>query len=309
MKKDTLTDVDGIKVGHAHNEKTKTGCTVVLTGKNGAIGGVDVRGGAPGSRENVLLQPEMKVDSVHAILLTGGSAFGLEAAGGVMQYLREKNVGFETSTIAVPIVPASVIYDLNCGEIDFPDEKMGYEAADRARVGDKSRGNVGAGCGATVGNIKGENFSMQGGLAGASLRLKNGTVLGAMAVVNCLGEVIDPETGKVLAGVYDRNEGTFYRTADIMEEMDAKKDMASENTLLGVVATDAALSSSEAKKLAQFAQNGIARAVRPAHTMMDGDTVYALSTGDKKCDLSLLGERAAELMEKSICRAVTGNKL
>lgn len=300
-----ITDIQGIKVGHASDEEILTGCSVVLTGESGAVAGVDVRGGAPGSRENILLAPEKKVDKVHAILLSGGSAFGLEAAGGVMRYLRKKNIGYRTGVIPVPIVPASVIFDLDVGEPDFPTSELGLEACEKATAKKGKTGNVGAGYGATVGKIRGRNFAMQGGLTGDSLRLKNGVKIGVMVVVNCFGEVID-EKGEILAGVYNREEKYFIPTINTMEEIDADKNLGKDfkNTTLVVIATDAHLNKSSAKKLAQMGQNGIARAIRPAHSMFDGDTVYALSTGDKNADLNLLGAKSADLVAQTIRSAI-----
>ncbi len=300
-----ITDVPGIKVGHDRDEESLTGCTVILTGKKGAVAGVDVRGGAPGSRENVLLEPEKKVNRVHAILLTGGSAFGLEAAGGVMKFLKNKDIGHNTGVIPVPIVPASVIFDLNIGEPDFPTADMGYAACESASERRVETGNAGAGYGATVGKIRGKDFSMKGGLSGVAVKLKNGVNIGVLAVVNCMGEIVD-RTGEILAGAYNKEENSFISTVETMEKINVEQNSADshKNTTLVVIATDARLNKSKAKKLAQMGQNGIARTIRPAHSMLDGDTVYALSTGNKNADLNLLGIRAADLVVEAVHSAI-----
>ena len=302
-----LSDIPGIKVGNVRDERILTGCTVILTGKEGAVTGVDVRGGSPGSRENMLLAPEKQVDRVHAILLSGGSAFGLEAAGGVMNYLKEKNSGYPTGIKPVPIVPASVIFDLGLGEPDFPTAEMGYAACEEAgtKNSHSSSGNVGAGYGATIGKIRGRDYAMKGGLSEAFLQLETGVNMGVLVVVNCFGEIIS-RNGEILAGPYDREQEQFISTVNTMEKLDADRNAAGpgENTTLAVIAVDAGLNKAKARKLAEMGQNGIARAIRPAHSMFDGDTVYALSTGNKKADLSLLGSRAADLVAAAIRSAI-----
>ncbi len=300
-----LSDVPGISVGHAHDSEKITGCTVILTGEEGAVAGVDVRGGAPGSRENKLLDPEKRVERVHGIFLTGGSAFGLEAAGGVMDYLREKKIGFPTGVIPVPIVPASVIFDLGVGSPQPPSADMARRACEKCSEGEeKTSGNLGAGYGATVGKIMGGEGMMKGGLGQASTGLKSGVKIGVLVVVNCFGNVIEADSGSVLAGTFDREKGLFIPAVSAMEEIDSTSRQNSNNTTLAVVATDAGLNKAEATKVAGMAQNGLARSISPAHTMFDGDSVYAISTGVRQADISLLGEKAALLVSSAIERAV-----
>lgn len=301
---DTITAVPGIKVGHAQDETALTGCTVILTGPEGATAGVDVRGGAPGSREIALLSPEKHVEKVHGILLTGGSAYGLAAADGVMQYLREREIGFETGVIPVPIVPAAVLFDLALGKPNWPDAAMGYQACTAASSGETKQGNVGAGLGASVGKIMGMQHAMKGGLGSSAVELSNGVIIGAIAAVNCGGDVKDPETNKLIAGAYHQDKSKFFDTMQVMRNRLAKQDFSGENTTLAVVATNAALSKSEAKKVAEMAQNGLAKTLWPAHTTFDGDTVFALSTGEFETDISLVGAQAAEVVAQAILQAV-----
>lgn len=301
---DTITAVPGIKVGHAQDERDLTGCTVILTGPEGATAGVDVRGGAPGSREIALLSPEKQVEKVHGILLAGGSAYGLAAADGVMQYLREREIGFVTGVIPVPIVPAAVLFDLALGKPGWPDAAMGYEACADANSGKTKQGNVGAGFGASVGKVMGMQYAMKGGLGSSAVELSNGVTIGAIAVVNCGGDVKDPGTNQLIAGAYNQKKSRFFDTMQVMQNRLVKQDFSGQNTTLAVVATNAALSKSEAKKVAEMAQNGLAKTLWPAHTMFDGDTVFALSTGTIETDISLVGAQAAEMVAQAILQGV-----
>jgi len=312
--KNAITDVLGIEIGQAQDEEALTGCTVVLCRK-GAVGGVDVRGGAPGTRETDLLNPVNLVEKVHAIVLAGGSAFGLDAASGVMRYLEEQNIGFNTGVARVPIVPAAILYDLDIGRSDVrPDAEMGYRAASAASKEVPGEGNVGAGTGAVVGRILGKKTAMKSGLGTASLET-NGVVVGAIVAVNAWGDVIDPQSGAIVAGARSTNvgplkigsQGYFANTLEMMKTLLGRTVVGvatKANTVIGVVATNAKLTKTEATKVAQMAQDGLARAIRPAHTMLDGDTIFALSTGTKKVNVSTVGAFAAEVMSQAILRAV-----
>jgi L-aminopeptidase/D-esterase-like protein len=309
--KNSITDVPGIEVGHAQDEGALTGCTVILARK-GAVAGVDQRGGAPGTRETDLLSPFNLVSTIHAILLSGGSAFGLDAAAGVMRYLEEQKIGLETGAARVPIVPAAVLYDLALGSPDVrPDADMGYEAAQVALADNVQVGNVGAGMGASVGKILGMQNAMKAGLGTASMEIGGGVIVGAIVAVNALGDVISPQTGAILAGVRSAQvgpvkfggEGQFADTLKVMQGLPGRtvlKLATRANTVIGAVATNAKLTKAEAGRVAQMAQDGLARTIRPAHTMLDGDTIFALSTGSKKTDVSTVGAFAAEVLAEAI---------
>ena len=297
-----ITDVEGIKIGHVHDESGMTGCTVILA-EGGAVGGVDVRGSAPGTREIEALKPVRLVDRVHAVLLTGGSAFGLRATEGVQRYLEEKDIGFVTTAGKVPVVPSAVIYDLAVGDAGSrPDAEMAYEAAKEASSAERRQGRVGAGCGATVGKILGYERCMHGGVGSASLRLASGAVVGALVVVNALGDVVDPATGKIVAGARDE-QGGFINTARFLVETTSLPGSPYENTTLAVIATTARLNKEGATKVAQMVQDGVARAVNPAHTMYDGDVSFVLSMGNEEADVNVVGVAAAKLVAESILRA------
>lgn len=291
-----ITDVGGVEVGHAQDEDALTGCTVILCRK-GAVAGVDVRGGAPGTRETDLLAPVNLVDKVHAVVLAGGSAFGLDAAGGVMRYLEEHKIGFRTDAGKVPIVPSAILYDLSLGRADVrPDHAMGYDAAAAASARPPAEGNVGAGTGASIGKIRGMKYAMKSGVGTWSMDIQ-GVIVGALVAVNALGDVIDPANGQTIAGLRSGS------TLKWMKKSHARAGVQS-NTVIGVVATNARLTKAQATKVAKMAQDGLARAIRPAHTLFDGDTVFALATGAKKADVSTVGAFAAEVMAEAILRAV-----
>jgi L-aminopeptidase/D-esterase-like protein len=269
----SICDVPGIAVGHATDERGITGCTLVRCPREGAVGGVDVRGAAPGTRETDLLRPDSTVERVHAILLTGGSAFGLDAAGGVMRRLEAEGVGFAVRAAVVPIVPAAVIFDLGIGDPRArPDAAMGEAACRVASPDHPAEGSVGAGAGATVGKLSGFDHATKGGIGTASLRIDGGAVIGALVVVNAAGDVLD-EHGRVLAG--SRGDAGWLDTARRRSD---PADMGGSNTTIGVVATDLPLDKAGATRLALAAHDGLARAVFPAHTAFDGDTFFALST-------------------------------
>jgi L-aminopeptidase/D-esterase-like protein len=310
-----ITDVRGIEVGHAQDDEALTGCTVILCRK-GAVAGVDVRGGAPGTRETDLLNPINLVQKVHAIVLAGGSAFGLDAATGVMRYLEEKKIGFNTGAARVPIVPSAILYDLNIGRADVrPDSAMGYRAAAAASSEAPLQGNVGVGTGASVGKMFGMALAMKSGLGTASMNIGGGILVGVLVAVNAWGDVVDPQTNDVIAGLRSGKAGPlrvgrkdyFADTLSMMKRPIGRGLLGfatRANTVIGAVATNASLNKAQATKVAQMAQNGIARTIRPAHTMLDGDVIFALSTGRKKSDASTIGAFAAEVMAEAVVRAV-----
>ncbi len=300
-----ITAVPGIRVGHATDPEGLTGCTVVLCEK-GAVGGVDQRGGAPGTRETDLLRPMHMVQEVHAVLLAGGSAFGLAAADGVMRYLEEQGAGYDARAAKVPIVPGAILFDLDVGDPQArPDATMGYAACESANDGPIAEGNVGAGAGATVGKILGQGRAMKSGLGSAAISLGGGLIVGAIIAVNPLGDVLDPSSGKILAGVRKLRSEQCADTLAVMRGLIGKAVMRfAGNTVIGVVATNGRLTKEEANKAAQMAHDGIARAVCPAHTMFDGDTLFVLATGKKRADVNLVGAYAAEAVAHAIVRAV-----
>ncbi len=302
MKNETITAVKGIQVGHATKLRARTGCTVVLCLPGGAAG-VDVRGFAPGTRETDAVRPGRRVGQAHAILLTGGSAFGLDAAAGVMRFLEQRDAGFPTPHGVVPIVPAAVIYDLGVGDPRVrPDKAMGYRACKAATDDPVPGGRVGAGAGATVGKAPGLRPA-DGGIGSACAKLRNGVVVGALVVVNAVGSVVDPATGETVAGGRDQASGRSVATT-LKSPPGRGPGMPGTNTTIGVVATDAVLSPVEADSVAAMAHDGIARAIRPSHTLYDGDTLFALSTGKRRADVNAVGIVAAEVVAKAILDAV-----
>jgi L-aminopeptidase/D-esterase-like protein len=305
-----ITDVPGIRVGHAADREALTGCTVVLCPPRGAVGGVDQRGGAPGTRETDLLRPGHLVERVHAVLLAGGSAYGLDAASGVVRWLEERGIGFDTRVAKVPIVPAAILYDLDVGRADVrPDAAMGYAACRAAGRGPVAEGRAGVGIGCTVGKMLGPGQASPAGLGTASVDLGGGLVVGALVAVNAFGDVVDPQTGAILAGARALSGGGFADTLATMKGMVGKTILrfaGRSHTVIGVVATNARLTKEETNKVAQMAHDGLARAVRPAHTMFDGDTLFALATGGRRADVNLVGAYAAEVVAQAIVRAVQG---
>jgi L-aminopeptidase/D-esterase-like protein len=313
--KNAITDVPGILVGHAQDDIALTGCTVILCEK-GAVGGVDQRGGAPGTREVDALHPMHLVSKVHGIVLAGGSAFGLEAATGVMRYLEEKDVGFDTRIVKVPIVPAAILFDLGIGKPDVrPDAAMGYQACQNASADPPTEGNMGAGTGATVGKILGVGQCMKSGIGTASMEIGAGVIVGAIVAVNAFGDIIDPSTGKIIAGARSKDlgpvhigtSGYFADTMQVMQTLIGRTALgfgSRGNTVIGVVATNAKLDKESINKVAQMAHDGLARTVRPAHTMLDGDTIFAIATGEHTADVNIVGAFGAEVFAQAILRAV-----
>jgi len=300
----TLTAVPGIRVGHAHDPDGLTGCTVVLC-ESGAVGGVDQRGGAPGTRETDLLHPMHLVQKVHGVALAGGSAFGLAAADGVMRYLYERKIGYKTGKVRVPIVPAAILFDLAVGSPDaFPDAAMGYHACTAATTDPVAEGNVGAGMGCSAGKILGPGHATKTGVGSAVVHLGAGLVVGALIAVNPFGDVVD-EQGNILAGTRGR-DGRFTGTLTTMRSVTGRLALrVGGATVIGVVATNARLDKEQANKVAQMAHDGLGRAIRPAHTLFDGDTIFALATGQMRGSPTLVGAHAAEVVATAIMRAAT----
>jgi L-aminopeptidase/D-esterase-like protein len=301
----TITDVRGIRAGHATDKAGLTGCTVVLC-EGGAVGGVDQRGGAPGTRETDLLRPMHLVQKVHGVVLAGGSAFGLAAADGVMRYLAERKTGVRFGGAVVPVVPAAILFDLGLGRADaYPDANMGYAACQAARTGRLAEGNVGVGTGCSVGRLLGAGHATKTGIGGASVDLGGGLVVGAVIAVNALGDVVD-EQGQILAGVRKLRGAGFAGSLAVLRSRIGKLAMqVGGATVIGVVATTALLNKEQANKVAQMAHDGLARSVRPAHTMYDGDTLFCLATGRVRASVTVVGAYAAELVAQAIVRAAT----
>jgi L-aminopeptidase/D-esterase-like protein len=306
---DGITDIPGVRVGHWTNRRAATGCTVVLCPREGAVGGVDVRGGAPGTRETDLLRPGMMAEGPNAVLLTGGSAFGLDAATGVMRYLEELGVGLHFGKSLVPLVPAAGVFDLGIGSDNVrPDAEAGYRAARAAKRGMVAQGSVGVGTGCTVAKAGGTERRLKGGVGTACERGPNGLLCGAIVAVNAAGEIIDPERGRVIAGPRADEPGAFLDTLELMRAERSEGPGPGENTTLAVVATNARLTKEQANRLASVSHDGFARAIRPAHTMSDGDTIFAFATGEVAVDPwrigHLLEALAARAVERAIVRAV-----
>ena len=302
----SITDVAGIEVGHFTDSRRPTGCTVVLT-RDGAVGGVDVRGAAPGTRETDLLAPTNLVDTVHAVLLAGGSAWGLDAAGGVMRWLDERGIGLQVAKGRVPIVPAAVLFDLYMGDPSVrPDAQAGYAACEAASAQAPQEGCVGAGQGAIVGKIFGLDRAMKGGIGTASVSA-HGITVGALIACNALGDVIDPATGRIVAGARGDDGRSFLDTQRALVRGEPhKRVIPGSNTTIGVIATDAVLSKPQVSRLATVGHDGLARSINPAHTMFDGDTLFALATGraGKTVDMVSLAALAAEAVAQAVVRAV-----
>ena len=303
-----LTAVEGVRVGHHTLVERPTGCTVVIT-EAGAVTGVDVRGGAPGTREIALLNPVNTIQKVHGIVLSGGSAFGLDAATGLVRYLEERSIGFQTRTAYIPIVPAAILMDLAVGgapEIR-PTAECGYRAAMAATSGVIEEGNVGAGAGATIGKFRGSERAMKAGIGTASIRLQSGLTVAALVAVNAVGDIINPATGQVIAGVRTENGLELADARVLLRTGEVADAYTGENTTIGIVATNAILTKTQATKMAQMAHDGYARAIVPVHTPFDGDTIFAMATGshDSTISLTTIGALAADVMAKAIVRAAT----
>ncbi len=297
-----ILDVKGIKVGQVQDTEGLTGCTVVIC-EEGATCGVDVRGSAPGTRETDLLDPINMIQKVHAVVLSGGSAFGLESTCGVSKYLEEHNIGFDVGVAKVPIVVGAVLFDLIVGDPKCrPNIDMGYKACEAATNKELRQGNYGAGCGATVGKIRGPEYCMKGGIGSYSIKLENGLVVSALVAVNAFGDVY--EDGKLIAGVLDDSKKKNLSTYDILKEGFSKGGFSVDNTTIGVVVTNAKLDKAGCKKVSQVAHNGYAKSIFPIHTPHDGDTIFTMATGEIESDITLVSSIATEVVEKSVINAI-----
>jgi len=310
-----ITDIPGIQVGHAQDMEALTGCTVILC-PDGAVGGVDQRGGGVSARQVDALRPLHVVKKAHAIMLAGGSAFGLDSASGAMKYLEEQGIGLDVRVARVPIVPTAILFDLGIGRSEVrPGPDMGYQACLNASPDPPMQGNIGAGTGATVGKILGPKQAMKAGIGTASMDIGGGVIVGAIVAVNAFGDVIDPRNGAVIAGARAADvgplhigaEGFFADTLRVMKSLVGRTVLgfaSRGNTVIGVVATNAQLNKEGANKVAQMAHDGLARTIRPAHTMVDGDTIFALATGKKKADVNIVGAFGAEIFAQAVLNAV-----
>lgn len=308
VKNILFNTIEGIKIGNAENLNGPTGCTVIIC-EEGATAGVDVRGGSPGTRETDLLNPINLVDKIHAVVLAGGSAFGLDAAGGVMQYLEEKSIGFDVTVTKVPIVCGAVLFDLSIGDFTIrPDKAMGYAACENSELNLCQNGNVGAGAGATVGKIRGSKYSMKGGLGSFAVQIGDLKV-GAVVAVNSLGDIVDSKTGKILAGALNDDGKFFVNTESIMlEKYYDKKNLFNRNTTIGIVVNNGKFTKAEMNKIASMAHNGYARAIRPAHSTFDGDTIFSVATGKIEADVNAVGFLSAQVMESAIINAIKNSQ-
>lgn len=305
MKEIRITEIGNIRIGQTENKEAGTGLTVLIS-ENGMPAGLDVRGGGPASRESQLLNPLMAAQVIHAVVLGGGSAFGLEAAGGVMKYLEEHGYGFPVGVTKVPLVAQSDLFDLTVADpYARPDREMGYEAARIAFEQPNYRdGNCGAGCGATVGKICGMDYCMKSGI-GSYAAQAGDLKIGAIAAVNALGDVYDYKTGKQIAGLLNEDRKTLRSTVDYMlEHHEVRQNKFADNTTIGIVITNAAFNKAQLCKIAGMAHDGYARSIRPVHTTADGDSIYAVSAGDAIADQDLVGTLAADVMSEAIVRAV-----
>ncbi|WP_027398359.1 P1 family peptidase [Anaerovorax odorimutans] len=304
MKEIKITDIKGIKIGHAQNFEGGTGCTVILCEK-GACAGVDVRGGGPATRETDLLNPVNMVEKIHAVLLSGGSAYGLDACSGVMEYLEEHKAGFDVGVGIVPIVCGASLFDLVVGDPKCrPDKKMGYDACINSEKGKIEEGNVGAGTGATIGKFLGTSNMMKSGIGIYALKIGELQVA-AVVSVNALGDVIDVDTGKRIAGLLNKDHTKISNTEETMyEKYSNNVNVFNGNTTIGCIITNAKLTKSQANKIASITHNGYARAIRPVHTMADGDTIFVMSTGEVDVFPDAVGALSSEVMARAINRAV-----
>ena len=309
MREISIKDVVPVRIGQCENREAGTGCTVILCGdelREGMKAGVDVRGGGPASRDTQLLNPLMTAERIHAVLLSGGSAFGLGAANGVMQYLEERGIGFDVGVTRVPLVVQSDIFDLTVGDVyTRPDAAMGYAAAKTAMESPNYKdGNFGAGCGATVGKVCGMDFCMKTGIGSYAVEIGELRV-GAIVVLNALGDIYDPETGSQVAGLLTEDRTGLRNTVEFMAAQTKPVDNRfTGNTTLGVVLTNADFSKPQLCKIAGMAHNGYARSIRPVHTSADGDSIYAVSAGTVNADMDLVGTLAADVVSRAILRAV-----
>lgn len=304
MKEISITDIEGFRIGQTENKEAGTGCTVIIS-ENGCAAGVDVRGGGPASRECELLRPFSAAQVIHALVLGGGSTFGLDASGGVLKYLEEKKIGYDMGVTHIPQVCQSDIFDLTVGDLMVrPDKEMGYEACVKSEKGNYKDGNYGAGCGATVGKWLGMDYCMKTGIGSAAVSLGD-IKLGAIVAVNAIGDIYDPESGKMIAGLLSEDKKSFRNTEELMYEAAEIKDTGfAGNTTIGAILTNAAFDKIQLSKIASMTHNGYARCIRPVHTSLDGDTIYALSTGTVQADMDLIGTLSAKVMSMAIVKAV-----
>ncbi len=307
---DSITDVPGIKIGHAQDPGLNSGCTVILCGPEGAVPGVDSRGGAPGTRETDCLQPENVVPLAHAVFLSGGSAYGLSAGTGIMKFLEERHIGFNVGPAVVPIVAGAVLNDLAFADPKIrPDEAMGYRACENASEAETRQGNIGAGVGCCIGRLAGNaTGSMKGGLGTASTKVGD-LIVGAIVAVNCNGDVVDPETGELLAGTLDPQTGRPAGARRVMSESAGiYQEGFPSNTTIGVIATNAALNKASARRIAMIAHDGYSRTIDPVHTMGDGDVIFCLGKGRLTADLNRVGAVAAWTMARAVAKAVRNSE-
>ena len=304
MKEIKIQEIENIKIGNAENKEAGTGCTVILC-ERGMPAGLDVRGGGPASRESELLKPMAAAEVIHGVLLSGGSAFGLDAAGGVMEYLEERNIGFDVGITKVPLICQSCLFDLGAGDWRVrPDKAMGYAACEQAERGNYTDGNVGAGTGATVGKLHGKDFCMKSGIGSYAVQIGE-LKMGAIVAVNSLGDIYDWKNGKKVAGLLGNDKKTFLSTEEeVYKSYEVIKNKFVDNTTIGAVITNGKFTKTQLCKIAGMAHNGYARSIRPLHTTADGDSIYALSTGEVMADQDMAGTLAAQVMSEAILRAV-----
>lgn len=304
MKDIKLTEINGIQIGSCENTQAATGCTVIIA-KDGATTGVDVRGGAPATRETDLLNPKNMVSKIHAVMLSGGSAFGLDACSGAMQYLEERGYGFDMQIAKVPIVCGASLFDLSVGDANIrPDKQMGYEACINSEKNIIQEGNYGAGCGASVGKILGPQYAMKGGLGTYALDM-NGIQVGAVVAVNACGNVVDYQSKEMLAGTYDRQKKQFIDLDNAIEHI---RQTPGANTTIGCIVTNVKLDKAQCTKVASIAHNGYALAISPVHTMSDGDTIFVMSTNEIEAEVDIVGILATQTMAIAIINAVKNAK-
>lgn len=300
-----LTDIKGVKVGHFTDMENLTGVTVILP-PEGTVGGVDVRGGAPGTRETDLFKPENMVQNIHGLVLSGGSAYGLDSASGVMKYLEEENIGLDVGVGVVPIVPAAVIFDLACGNPKVrPNLEMGYIACENARENENRQGNIGGGTGATVGKILGNEFAMKSGLGSATIK-SGDLIVSALTICNAFGDIYDYEKNIQIAGCYDRNSKEFKNTLEVYKKIvgNGVGFSRNTNTTISVVATNGKFNKAECMKISSMAHNGYGNSIFPVHTLNDGDTIFTLATGEIESDVSLVGAIASQVIGRSVANAI-----
>lgn len=312
MKQIKINEIENIKIGNAENKEAGTGCTVIICEK-GAVTGLDVRGGGPASRESELLKPTAASGFINAILLSGGSAFGLDAAGGVMEYLEEKNVGFDVGITKVPLVAQSCIFDLTVGDMKVrPDKSMAYQACVNAEKNNPTMGNAGAGTGATVGKLGGMATAMKGGLGSYAVQIGDLKV-GAIVAVNACGDIYDYDTHEIIAGLLTPDLKNFANTEQVIYNMceaamatagNGLENKEMQNTTIGVIITNGKFTKAQMNKIATMAHNGYARTINPVHTSMDGDSIYAMSVGEVTADMDMVGTLAANVMGHAVCDAI-----